>query len=68
MSVIEKTIALLGSLTPADVRALPPARRRLFADVCRHFASVAEPRAESTDSAVPRSGVLSELRAWGRYE
>lgn len=47
MSVIEKTIALLGGITPADVQALPPAYRRHFADICRHWAKLADALPES---------------------
>jgi hypothetical protein len=64
MSVIEKTIALLGGLTPADVQALPPAQRRRFADICRHLAVMAEPR----DDKTPKAGVLSHLQTWRRDE
>jgi hypothetical protein len=60
MSVIEKTIALLGGLTPADVQELPPVQRRRFADICRHWADLAERRLYD---ATPKAGVLSDLRA-----
>jgi hypothetical protein len=63
MSVIEKTVALLGVLTPSDVRALPPAKRRQFADMCKYLAEVAEQR-----PVQPKSGVLSDLRQGYRYE
>ncbi|MFZ1105280.1 MAG: hypothetical protein WAN86_20925 [Hyphomicrobiaceae bacterium] len=63
MSVIEKTVALLGVLTPNDVQALPPAKRRHFADMCKHLANLAEPR-----STPPKTGILSDLRQGYRYE
>jgi hypothetical protein len=59
MSVIEKTIALLGGLTPQDLQTLPPFERRRFADICRHWADVAERRAHNS---APKSRVLSDLR------
>jgi hypothetical protein len=64
MSVIEKTIALLGGLSPADVQALPPAQRRRFADMCKHWASLAE----RTGDPVRRVGVLSDLQTRRRDE
>jgi hypothetical protein len=65
MSVVEKTIALLGGLNPADLQRLPPAQRRRFADMCRHLADMAEPR---TYPAVPKAGVLFDLQSRGRDE
>ena len=65
MSVVEKTIALLGGLNPADLQTLPPAQRRRFADMCRHLADMAEPRAYQ---AVPKTGVLFDLQSRRRDE
>jgi hypothetical protein len=64
MSLIEKTIALLGGINPADVQALPPAQRRRFADICKHWASLAE----RSGDTVRRVGVLSDLQARRRDE
>jgi hypothetical protein len=64
MSIIEKTIALLGGLRPGDVRALPPIQRRRFADMCRYWAALAEPDAGDRG----RTGVLRELRFRPRDE
>ncbi len=64
MSVIEKTIALMGGLTPAEVLALPPAQRRRFADMCKHWAKLAERPGDS----VRKIGVLSDLQARRRDE
>ena len=64
MSVIEKTIALLGGINPADVQALPPAQRRRFADICKHWATLAERPRDS----VRKVGVLSDLQARRRDE
>lgn len=55
MSVTEKAIALLGFLTPQDVRAMPPAQRRNFRDLCLALARVA-------DEQPPKVGVLADLR------
>jgi len=63
MSVIEKTIALLGGINPADVQALPPAQRRRFADICKHWATLAERPGDSK-----RKGVLSDLQLRRRDE
>lgn len=65
MSVIEKTIALLGGLTPQDLQTLPPFERRRFADICRHWADLAEQRALNSGA---KSGVLSDLRTRRRDE
>ena len=64
MSVIEKTIALLGGLSAADVQALAPAQRRRFADICKHWANFAE---RSGDS-VRKAGVLCDLQGRRRDE
>lgn len=63
MSVIEKTVALLDVLTLSDVQALPPAKRRQFADICKHWADLAERRFEP-----PKAGILSDLRQGYRCE
>lgn len=55
MSVINKAVALLDALTPADVLALPPAQRRRFADILKHWAELAD-RADA-----PKVGVLADL-------
>ena len=55
MSVIEKTVALLSALSPADVQAMPPIERRRFADLLRHWAKLAD------KSATPKSGVLAQI-------
>ena len=65
MSVIEKTIALLGGLRLGDVMALPPFERRRFADICRYWAALAEP---DGDDAGAKAGVLRELRVRPRDE
>jgi hypothetical protein len=57
MPVVEKAAALLEAITPAELAAMPPARRRRFADLCRHVAGLAEPVEQ------PKAGVLAEIRA-----
>jgi hypothetical protein len=57
MPVAEKIAALFETLTVADVAAMPPATRRRFAALCRHWAEQAEPRAEP-----PKSGGIADLR------
>jgi hypothetical protein len=62
MSVAHKIAALLNVLTREEVDAMPPAERRRFADLCRHWADFADIRPRP---AVPRSGVLADLkRGW----
>jgi hypothetical protein len=60
MSLAEKTIALLGVLRAVDVQELPPAKRKAFADLCRHVAEWADPSARIV---TPRSGVLYDLKS-----
>ena len=40
--IADKIITLLDTLTLASLDALPPARRRQFADRCHHWAKIAE--------------------------
>ena len=42
MAVADKIIALLDTLTRANLDSLSPVRRRQFADLCRHWADIAE--------------------------
>ena len=59
MCLAARVAELLGSLTAADIDALPPVERRRFADLCRHWAAVAEP---AHKAEVPEGGVLEALR------
>ena len=63
MSVVEKVIALIGGMSAAEVRALPPLKRQLLAMACRRVADVADPPAErfQRPTPAPRSGVLAAL-------
>lgn len=60
IAITDKIVALLVSLSDADLEALPPAERRRLADQCRHVAKRAERKA-------PETGVLADLRH-GRQE
>ena len=42
MAVADKIVALLDTLTQASLDSLSPVRRRQFADLCRHWADIAE--------------------------
>jgi hypothetical protein len=55
MSLATKVLALLTSLSPADIEALPPFERRRLADLCSHVAELAERNDK------PRAGVLARL-------
>jgi hypothetical protein len=60
MSVANKIIALLDTMTAASLDSLPPIRRRQFADLCRHWAKIAD---KSKDGmTLPKVGVLADLK------
>jgi hypothetical protein len=61
IALTDKIVALLVSLSPADIEYLPPAERRRLADHCRHAAELAEPK-----RATPGAGVLVDLRGGRR--
>jgi hypothetical protein len=63
MPIVDKVSALLDALTPGDVQALPPIQRRRFADLCRHWADLADRREDA-----PKTGVLSDLKSGLRCE
>ena len=56
MCLAAKVADLLAGLTPADVQALPPIQRRRFADMCRHWAALADHNDDK-----PKAGVLARL-------
>lgn len=56
ITVVDRAVALLVSLSPDDIASLPPAERRRVADECRRVAGMAEPR------EAPKAGVLADLR------
>jgi hypothetical protein len=55
--IADKIVAMLVSLSPADIEHLPPVERRRLADCCRHTAEAAEHK-----QAGPKAGVLVDLR------
>jgi hypothetical protein len=59
MSVADKIAALFNALSREEVDAMPPAARRRFADLCRHWADFAEIRPSRQE---PQSGVLADLK------
>lgn len=65
MPVADKIAALFVALTREEVDALPPAERRRFADLCRHWADFAEIRPGERKI---QSGVLTELRRGHRND
>ena len=72
--MIEKTIALLGTLTLEELERLAPARQRKFAALCHHWWQLAERRCgdrivhEAKALLEPKSGILSKLREGERSE
>lgn len=67
----EAKMAVLEAMKP-DIEALPPAERRKFAELCRRWADLAEPRllasALSPTGSMSPSGVLLELNRGLRSE
>ena len=63
MSDTEKLVALLDTLTPQDVAAMDPRRRRIFGVLCRRAANLAE-----TVETAARAGVLADLKTGARAE
>lgn len=72
IEITDKIIGLLDSLTPQQLKDLPPVQKRRLADRCRHVARMADPEGSKTqddiinearEATAPRSGVLKDLRA-----
>jgi hypothetical protein len=60
MSVATRIMSLLDTMTGASLDQLNPVQRRQFADLCRHWAAIAEkPKA---GVALPAVGVLANLK------
>jgi hypothetical protein len=59
IALTDKIVALLASLSPADIEALPPVQRRRFADGCRRAAELAE--SQERRRTHPKAGVLAAL-------
>jgi hypothetical protein len=62
MAVADKIIALLDTMTQTSLDSLPPVRRRQFADLCRHWADVAE-RSKALQPAGARGPVSAPADA-----
>jgi hypothetical protein len=62
-------IAVFEASKP-DIEALPPPHRRRFAEMCRQWADLAEPRSPATNPAEQclAAGVLLELSRGHRSE
>jgi hypothetical protein len=67
----EAKIAVFEALRP-DIEALLPVDRRRFAELCRHWADLAEPRSPASEPSPtrprPMAGVLLELSRGLRSE
>jgi hypothetical protein len=65
-------IAMLEALELKDIEALPPAKRRKLATLCRHWADLAEPGSRGRQPASTRpiamTGVLLDLSRGLRSE
>ena len=57
IALIDKAVAALSVLNLDHLENVPPAERRRLADICKHVAALAEPKAER-----PRSGILAALQ------
>jgi hypothetical protein len=65
MTVADKVVAFLDNLTRREVEEMSPTKRQKLAELCRHWAAIADP--ETTRQ--PKSGVLADLRSGApRYE
>jgi hypothetical protein len=67
----EAKMAVFEAMRP-EIEALPPIERRKFAELCRHWAELAEPMSPARESSDMRpkstSGVLLELNRGLRSE
>lgn len=61
MAVVDKIIALMDTLTVAGVNSLPPIRRQQFAQMCRHWAKIADPPTQAAPGTFPKAGIIAEL-------
>jgi hypothetical protein len=62
-SLIRKTLAFMVQIKAGDFDGMPPAERRRFADLCKHLASIGEPK-----KAPPKIGVLADLKSVRGHE
>jgi hypothetical protein len=56
-SIVFKIIGMFAALEPRDLNCLAPDTRRRFAQICKHWAEIAEPQRTS----LPKSGILAEI-------
>ena len=63
MSPLFQIIGLFEALDRDDMERLAPATRERFAQLCRHWARIAErPEPQQEARTEPRSGVLADLQ------
>jgi hypothetical protein len=62
LGVPGKIAALFAAMETRDLDEMPPAERRRFADMCRHWAAMAEPDDK------PKAGVLALLSRGDRAQ
>ncbi len=58
-NVAERIMSLMDSMTRASLDELPPAHRRRFADLLKHWAKIAE--TPKNGATPPKAGVLAAL-------
>jgi hypothetical protein len=64
--IADKVIAFLDGLSLEELERLPPARLRLFSELCWHWHQLSERRLTKPKEA--KAGVLSRLRDGERPE
>jgi hypothetical protein len=62
MPIVERITALLDTLDSAELDRIRPTDRRAFAELCRHWAQLAERR------EAPKAGVVAELNKGERSD
>jgi hypothetical protein len=65
ITVADRVLALLDTMTRQSLDTLPPARRRQLAASLQHWAKIAEKRDAPSQ---PKAGVLADLCNGGRVE
>jgi hypothetical protein len=63
MGIADKIAALFNVLTREEVAAMPPFERRRFADLCRHWAGLAD-----LCGREPKAGILADLDRGARND
>jgi hypothetical protein len=58
MCIADKITALFHVLTREELAAMPPFERRRFADLCRHWADLADRHQRPRET---KSGILADL-------